>query len=231
MRVIDISQGWYEGMPSFGASWYPQFSLERAMSPQTDPAGVDRTFSTLHLFPHNGSHVESRFHFYPDGEKIDEVPLETFTGRACVADLSHKKDLEPVEADDLAGALQDVWTPGDRLLIRTGHPERHLGQDDYWDVAPFLTPSAAEWIVDNRAALVGMDCVTEEPGDRRFPVHRRVLGASIPLLENLAGLHRVSERVTWLFALPVKVSDSEAAPVRAVVVEGLLPMIDGQRDA
>ncbi len=223
MRVIDISQGWYEGMPSFGASWYPDFSLERAMTPETDPAKVDRTFSTLHLFPHNGSHVESRFHFYPDGEKIDEVPLETFAGRACVADLSHKGDLEGVGADDLAGAVGDVWRPGDRLLIRTDHPTRHLGSADYWDVAPFLTPSAADWIVENQAALVGMDCVTEEPGDRTSPVHRRVLGAAIPLLENLAGLHQVTERVTWLFALPIKVADAEAAPVRAVVVEGFAP--------
>lgn len=223
MRIIDISQGWYQGMPSFGASWYPKFALERNMTPATDPAGVDRTFSTLHLFPHNGSHVESRFHFYPEGEQIDEVPLETFAGWACIADLSHKGDLDPITGEDLEKAVGEVWQPGDRLLVRTDHPSRHLGEEDYWDVAPYLTPSAADWIVESQAALVGMDCVTEKPGDRTSPVHRRVLGASIPLLENLAGLHQVGDRVAWLFALPIKVTDSEAAPVRAVIVEGMPP--------
>jgi arylformamidase len=209
-------------MPSFGAAWYPKFSIDRAMTPETDPAQVDRTFSTLHLFAHNGSHVESGYHFDPSGQKIDEVALETFTGRACVADLSHKGDLEAVVADDLEKAVRDVWQPGTRLLIRTDHPRRHLGEDNYWDVATYLTASAADWAVDNQASLVGMDCVTERPGERAFPVHRRILQAGIPLLENLQNLHLVSERVTWLFALPIKVSDVEAAPVRAVVIEGLL---------
>ena len=223
MKIVDISQGWYVGMPSFGATWYPTFTIDRAMTPESDPAQVDRTFSTLHLFSHNGSHVESGYHFDPAGPQIDDVPLETFMGRACVADLSYKRDLEPVEADDLAAAVKDVWQPGDRLLIRTDHPRRHLGEDDYWDVATYLTASAADWAVDNGASLVGMDCVTERPGERAFPVHRRLLRAGIPLLENLQNLHLVTEQVTWLTALPIKVSDVEAAPVRAVVIEGMVP--------
>jgi arylformamidase len=221
VNIVDISQGWYEGMPSYGAAWYPRFALDRAMTPATDPAGVGRTFSTLHLFPHNGSHVEAGYHFDPEREKIGDVPLETFVGRACIADLSHKGDLEPIDAEDLDAALRDVWRPGDRLLVRTDHPHRHLGAEDYWDVAPYLTPSAADWAVTNGARLVGMDCVTEKPGERHFPVHRRLLFAGIPLLENLQHLHLVSERVTWLSALPISVQDVEAAPVRAVVIEGL----------
>lgn len=221
MRLIDISQGWYVGMPSYDAGWYPKFSIERAMTPETDPAAKDRTFSTLHLFPHNGSHVESGFHFDPDGTKIDQIALEAFVGRTVVADLSHKLDLEPVEGEDLEAAVGDAWQRGDRLLVRTDHPHRHLGTAEYWDTAPYLTPSAAEWTVDNAAALVGLDCVTEKPGTRDFPVHRRVLGAGIPLLENIANLHEITERVVWLVALPIKISDVEAVPVRAVVFEGV----------
>jgi arylformamidase len=221
MRLVDISQGWYVGMPSFGAGWYPRFTLDRAMTPQSDPAGRDRTFSTLHLFPHNGSHVESGYHFDPAGPKIDEVPLDVFAGRAVVADLSHRQDLEPVTGEDLDKAVAVHWRPGDRLLVRTDHPRRHLGEAEYWDVAPYLTPSAADWAVDNGAALVGMDCVTEVPGEREFPVHRRVLGAGIPLLENLDHLYELNDPVVWLVALPIKVADVEAAPVRAVAIEGL----------
>jgi len=222
MRLIDISQGWYVGMPSYDATWYPRFGIDRAMTPATDPAGRNRTFTTLHLFPHNGSHVESGYHFDPDGQKIDEVPLEIFTGRAVVADLSHKGDLEPVRAEDLDKAVAGHWRPGDRLLVRTDHPRRHLGADHYWEVAPYLTPSAADWAVANAAALVGMDCVTEKPGERDFPVHRRLLEAGIPLLENLTNLDALTEPVVWLVALPIKVSDVEAAPVRAVAIEGPL---------
>src|SRR5262249_60797975 len=147
MRLIDISQGWYAGMPSYDAAWYPRFAFDRVMTPGTDPAGRDRTFTMLHLFPHNGSHVESGYHFFPGGRTIDEVPLTTFVGRAVVADLSHKQDGEPIDGDDLAKATAGWWQPGSRLLGRTDHPRRHLGNPDYWDVAPYPTPEAAAWAV------------------------------------------------------------------------------------
>lgn len=220
MKMIDISQGWYEGMPSYDAPWYPKFGVRRAMSPETDPAKTGRTFSDLQLFPHNGSHVESGYHFYDDREKIDEVPLETFVGRVCIADLSYKRDLEPVSGEDLDKALHEVWQPGDRLLIRTDHPLRYLGREDYWDNPPYLTVSAADWAADNNAVLVGMDCITERPDDRSGQVHRRLLAAGIPILENIQNLDQISTPVAQLMALPIKIAGVEAAPVRAVVFEG-----------
>jgi arylformamidase len=220
MKMVDISQGWHEGMHAYDAPWYPKFAVRRAMTPKTDPADGGRTFSDLQIFPHNGTHVESGYHFFEDREKIDEVPLETFVGRACVADLSDKRDLDPVTGDDLEAALRESWQPGDRLLIRTDHPNRYLGRADYWDNPPYLTVSAADWMVDNGAVLVGMDCITERPDDRSGQVHRRLLSAGIPILENIQNLDQVSGPVVQLMALPIKVSDVEAAPARAVVFDG-----------
>ncbi len=220
MKMIDISQGWHEGMPSYDAPWYPKFGIRRAMTPRTDPAGGGRTFSDLQIFPHNGTHVESGYHFFEDREKIDEVPLEAFAGRACVADLSDKRDLDPVTGEDLETALRGTWRPGDRLLIRTDHPNRYLGRDDYWDKPPYLTVSAADWAVENGARLVGMDCITERPDDRSGQVHKRLLAAGIPILENIQNLDQVTGSVVHLIALPVKISGVEAAPARAVVFDG-----------
>jgi arylformamidase len=190
------------------------------MTPETDPARGGRTFSDLQIFPHNGTHVESGYHFFEDREKIDEVPLETFVGRTCVADLSYKGDLDPVTGEDLEKALRDVWQPGDRLLVRTDHPNRYLGRPDYWDNPPYLTLSSADWMVDNGASLVGMDCITERPTDRSGQVHRRLLSAGIPILENIQNLDKITNRVVQLMALPIKISDVEAAPARAVVFDG-----------
>ena len=219
MTFVDISQGWYDGMPSYEASWYPEFSSHPVMTPASDPSGVGRTFTELHLFPHNGTHIESGYHFFQDGKKIDEVPLETFIGPAVVADLSHKQDLDPVTGDDLEKAVGEVWQEGHRLLIRTDHPVRHLGDPDYWATAAYLTPEAADWIVEHRASLVGMDCITEKPGPGDSPVHRRLLGAGVPILENIRNLHLISKREVHLVALPVLVSGVEAAPTRALVFE------------
>lgn len=83
MKMIDISQGWYQGMPSYDAAWYPKFDIRKAMTPRTDPAGGGRTFSDLRIFPHNGTHVESGYHFYEDREKIPSAP--TTAAARCTA--------------------------------------------------------------------------------------------------------------------------------------------------
>jgi arylformamidase len=219
-RLIDITHGYYPGMPSYPADWFPKFELHRAMTPETDPAGTKRTFSRLDLFPHNATHIEYTLHFDPAGEGIDQVPLSVLIGRACVADLSDKGDLEPVTAVDLDEAVGDVWKAGDRLLVRTDYLRHNWGAPDYWDRPPYLTPSAANWAVEHRAALVGLDCLTEKPGDTTSPVHLRLLGAGIPLLEYVTNLHEIRERVVELIALPIKVAGAEATPARAVVIEG-----------
>lgn len=218
-RLIDITHGFYPGMPSYPADWYPVFGMRRVMTPETDPAGTKRTFSSFNLFPHNGTHIEYTLHFDPSGEGIDEVPLEVLIGRACVADLSFKEDLDPVTGDDLEAAVGDVWQPGDRLLVRTDYLKRRWGAYDYWDRPPYLTPSAADWAVDRGACLVGLDCLTERPGDTASPVHRRLLNARIPILEYITNLHKVSRREVQLMALPIKVAGAEAAPARVVVLE------------
>jgi arylformamidase len=217
MRIIDISHSYYEGMPSYPSEWFPEFSISRTMTPATDPNGTNRHFSHLHLFPHNATHVDSPFHFFADGQQIDEVPVERFVGRACVADLSHKRELEEITAADLDAAVGERWTTGDRLLVRTDYLHRCWGREDYWDQPPYLTPSAAAWAVEHGASLVGLDCLTERPGDQASPVHHTLLGAGIPILEYITNLHKVAQPVVQLVALPISVANVEAAPARAVV--------------
>lgn len=218
-RLIDLTHGYYGGMPTYPADWFPHSTWERVMTPASDPNGTTRTFSLLHLFPHNATHIEFGLHFWPDGPGIDAVPLDVFIGRACVADLSAKGDLDPVTGDDLEAAVGPVWQQGDRLLVRTDYLHRAWGRPDYWDVPPFMTQSAADWAVAAGAALVGIDCLTERPGDRASPVHHTLLGAGIPILEYVTNLHQIRRPVVDLVALPLKVADVEATPARVVAIE------------
>ena len=70
---------------------------------------------------------------------------------------------------------------------------------------PYLTPSAAEWAIDNGASLFGLDCLTERPGDAESPVHHALLAAGIPLLEYVTNMHELTKSVVQLAALPMKV--------------------------
>lgn len=218
-RIIDLTQGFYEGMPSYGASWYPPFAIRRAMTPETDPAGLQRTFTQLEILAHNGTHVDVPVHYIPGGDSLERIPLETFAGPALVADLSYKGPRQPVSGDDLEAAVGSLWEPGLRLLIRTGYHDQYWGDPDFWEKPPYLVESAARWLVEGGARLVGLDCLTEKPGDRQAPVHRTLLGNGVPILEYLRNLAALPVgRKVQLIALPTRVDGVEASSVRAVVL-------------
>lgn len=216
MNFVDLTHGYYADMPSYQAKWYPPSAIYPVMTPDTDPAGTGRTFTRLELFAHNATHVDAPRHFFAEGATLDQLSLDIFIGRACIADLSSKPPLTPITGTDLEEAVGSFWQTGDRLLIRTDYLHHHWGREDFWDKPPYLTPSAADWIVTHGAALVGLDCITDKPGDSRQPVHVRLLGAGIPILEYITNLHLVEQPVGFLVALPTKIQGVEAAPVRTL---------------
>jgi arylformamidase len=219
MRIVDLSLGFSAGMPAYGASWYPSFELHPIMTPETDPAGHGRRFSQFRMNPHNATHLDAPSHFVPGGQEIAEIDPAVFFGPALVLDLSHKGLREPVTGADLEAAAGGAVESGLRLLIRTDYLDRHWGEPDFWQKPPYLDGSAARWCVEQGAVLVGLDCLTEEPGDKDFPVHRRLLSAGIPILEYIRNLGALNDRRVWLSALPMLVHGSEAAPCRAVAIE------------
>ncbi len=221
MKFVDLTQAFYAGLKPYDADWYPRFRIETVMRPEDDPNGTTRTFTKHEIFPHNATHIESALHFFPSGQAIAEVPLETLVGPAMVADLSHKGDLEPITAEDLERAVGDLECAGKRILIRTDYVDRCWGRDDFWEKPPYLTPSAARWIVDRKILLMGLDCLTERPGDRNSPVHIELLRADIPIVEYLRNMGSLSSREVFLVALPLRIEGVEASAARVIAVEGL----------
>jgi arylformamidase len=220
MRMVDLSLGFSEGMPAYGASWYPSFAIRPIMTPQTDPKGQGRSFNQFLMNPHNATHIDAPSHFFPEAEGVADLDPAVLAGPALVADLSHKGLREPIGSADLERAVGTAMRPGLRLLIRTDYLDRHWGDPDFWQKPPYLDESAAHWCVERGAVLVGLDCLTEVPGDEAFTVHRTLLGAGIPILEYIRNLGALQEQEVWLFALPALIHGAEAAPVRAVALEG-----------
>jgi arylformamidase len=220
MRIVDLSLGFSPGMPAYGASWYPSFEIRPIMTPETDPAKQGRRFSQFLMNPHNATHVDAPSHFVPGGASVNDLDPGIFVGPALVADLTHKGLREPITAADLEAATQGQMAPGTRLLIRTDYLDRHWGEPDFWQKPPYLEASGADWCVAQNVILVGLDCLTEEPGDKHFPVHRRLLEAGIPILEYIRNLGALTQRRVWLCAQPVLVEGAEGAPVRAIALEG-----------
>jgi kynurenine formamidase len=84
-----------------------------------------------------------------------------------------------------------------------------------------LTADAAEWLVENGAALVGIDSNNiDDTRARSRPVHTKLLAADIPICEHMTGLGQLPDGGFRFSAVPPKVRGMGTFPVRAYAVLG-----------
>lgn len=163
----------------------------------------------LAMSAHTGTHADGPYHVLDDGDRIGDVPLEAFIGPAHVIDVSKMREIgrDWIDANVPAGCH--------RLLMRTrAWANPHVFPVDW----PALTPDAAQAIVGRGIVLLGTDAPSPEPADAAdLPVHRILLGAGIPIIENLL-LDGVADGAYELIALPLRLAEADASPVRAVLV-------------
>jgi len=173
--------------------------------------GVPYNSFELHLSPHTGTHADGPFHVLEDGLMIGAAPLEAFLGAARVVDAAGRESLD-------AG-----WAAG---VLAAGVPERLLVRTGAWtDPAVFptrfaaLDGEAARMLADAGVRLFGTDAPSPDPFDSRdLPAHRALLAAGAGILENVM-LDGVPEGEYELIALPLRLMDADASPVRAVLRE------------
>jgi arylformamidase len=147
---------------------------------------------------HLGTHADAPSHVLPDGEGAAALPLAAFLGPARVVDLPGRGEVGP-------DALPRRALGAPRILFRT------LGRT-------FLAPLAAVRLAEKGALLVGTDAASVDPEDAEdLPVHRALLSRGVCLLENL-DLSGVPPGDYRLVALPLRFTDLDASPVRAVLI-------------
>ena len=158
----------------------------------------------------------SPFHRYADGIDLADVPL------ASLADLSGIVIRRPWE-NDIAidvDAFDGQEVRGKAVLVHSGW-DRHWRTDRYQSEHPFLTGEAAKWLVDNGAALVGIDSHNiDDTRTRSRPVHSKLLAAEIPICEHMTNLGSLPDEGFRFSAVPPKVQGMGTFPVRAYAVLG-----------
>lgn len=180
---------------------------------EADGANVQRvTFPT-----HSGTHVDAPLHVLPGGSTVDETPLSRLLSEGVVLGVD-AGEAGPVDATDLEGF--DELRDGDAVLLSFGWTA-YAGTDRYHRY-PWLSAGLADRLVEREVALVGMDTLSpDEPRALRgdgdpYPVHRRLLGAGVPVLENLADPSElVGERVE-VICLPLRLRGGDGAPARVL---------------
>lgn len=209
-RFVDLSHRLVDGMPVAPGLPRPRFEpfLSHAASRPIYAGQAEFEITRLFLVGNSGTAIDSPYHRHAQLASVAQLPLERLVGLdgRCV---DAKGDV-PLKVD-LPARLA-----GHALLLRTGW-DRRWGADDYWSGGPYLGDALAALLEEARIGLLGVDFANvDDPRDLARPVHTRLLGAGIPIIENLRGLDQLPAAGFRLFALPPAIDGAAATPVRVV---------------
>jgi len=170
----------------------------------------------IEMVANTGTYVDAPFHRYAEGSDLAVLPLSS------LADLPGIIVRRPWETELATTTAQfdGVDVRGKAVLIHTGW-DRHWRTDRYGVDHPFLTAEAADWLVEQGAALVGIDSNNiDDTRVRARPVHSKLLAADIPICEHMTGLGSLPDEGFRFSAVPPKVRGMGTFPVRAYAVLG-----------
>lgn len=199
---IDISQSLHADV----AAWPGDVPFQRSWTLHMN-GGDTVNCSSIHMSVHLGTHADAPYHVDLAGATSSQWPLDAFLGPAEVVQL-------PTDADAIRPThLVDTTAP--RLLFKTVSSSRTATQ---WnDTFPPVSLEAVQWMCEHDVCLMGTDAPSVDfANSTTLPVHHALNDAGIINLENLR-LGPVTAGQYTLLALPLRLSGSDAAPVRAVL--------------
>lgn len=168
-------------------------------------------------FPtHVGTHVDAAAHAIADGSSIEEYAVGRWLTTAAVArvDVGAKEAIDVADVEHVSPLLDDA----DAVIVATGWEDK-LGDEEFYD-HPYFTEELADWFVERELNWVGMDFLTPDmppelrPDEFTYPVHTRLLGNDVLIVENLTNVGTLDADLLDVAALPIRLRDSDAAPLR-----------------
>jgi arylformamidase len=224
-RIVDISIQLSEDYRMHTPAGVKDVQLGLEVIKTHDAADGDgQLVRALHARLHHGTHVDAPEHFVKDGAQITDVPLTTFIGPAVVADVRHVGRDAAIQIEDIQKAIDPVYQPGDRLLLRTDWTQNY-GQPDYVEGSPYLSLDAIKWCAEMAFPVVGLDFAhTKDPSDApgRYYTTRYFCENGVTTMGYVSNLGAITNPRVVLIALPLSIKGAEASPVRAVVLDGAL---------
>ena len=168
---------------------------------------------------------------------LDQVPIERLVGTGvrvdvttpCARNRDHRVTIQDLEQWEAAHArIPDQAI----VLLDTGFARFWPSRQEYLGTElrgqegvralhfPGLHPEAAAWLVRERLVkAVGIDTASiDHPDDATYPAHHALLGANVPVIENVANLSALRSSAFWLLALPLNLQGTSGSPIRLVAL-------------
>ncbi|NRN66700.1 Kynurenine formamidase [Kibdelosporangium sp. 4NS15] len=210
-RLIDLSHVIEHGMVTHTGLPGPEIGdwLSFADSHRNYAPGTEFQIGKISMVGNTGTYVDSpahRFHGSADLSRLDLASLVDVEG------ITVRVDQRVIDRN----LLLAYEVAGKAVLLNTGW-DRHWGTDAYVSGQhPFITKDAAEWLAEQRAAVVGIDSMNiDDTSDGARPAHTALLQAGIPVVEHMTRLDLLPPHGFRFHAAPLAIKGMGTFPVRA----------------
>ena len=204
-RYFDVTVPLSAAVPTFPGD--PRFHMEFT---HRIADGQPYNVARITLGAHSGTHVDAPYHFLADGNTVESLPLEILMGKCRVVEVRAREKIErhALEALDMRDDL--------RVLLKT-RMSGQLRVREFQEDFVYLTPDAAQYLVQAGIKLVGIDYLSVEKfGSEDFAAHHALLGAGVVIIEGL-DLSDVEPGEYDMTCLPLRIVGADGSPARVVL--------------
>ena len=211
MKPIDLTLTISASLPGFPGS--PKTQLIPWSNLKEDGYNLELLF----LSSHTGTHLDAPYHFDKLGFKIDQIPIDRFTGKGIIIKLEKIKNKAITKLDITRFENKNGEIPIQSSVFFFSGWQKNLNKNNYFTENPGLDISAAKYLVSKKINLVGIDSPSIDLGkDESFRVHQILAKKNILIVENLANLNKIKSKEFYFTILPLKLKNATGSPVRAI---------------
>lgn len=168
---------------------------------------VQETVVSMNL--HTGTHIDAARHIIAGGTTLNNLDLSQVITDCKVIDLTGV--IDGITVGDLEG--KNIIS-GDFVLLKTKNSYTEQFELNF----VYLKNSGASYLKNIGIKGVGIDALGIERDQPGHDTHQTLLSSGIIILEGLR-LRDVEEGEYLLVAAPIKFSQTDASPVRAVLIK------------
>lgn len=169
------------------------------------------TLSSVDTTLHIGAHADAPNHYQKMGEGISERSLDYYLGPCQVIDVSSKVARGGMVVSE---DIKNINIETSRVLFKTST----FLPDEWNDDFCYLSEALLKELVNLGVKLVGIDTPSIDKSDsKNLESHKIISENNMSILEGL-DLSLADEGKYQLIALPLKIKDGDASPVRAILI-------------
>jgi len=214
MNLIDLSHTIEDGLITYKGLPAPLICdyMSREDSRQFYAEGTEFQIGKIEMISNTGTYIDCPFHRYHDGKDLNDTALDRF------ADLDAIVVRHDYEKDGLAinvNLFENLNLKDKAVLVNTNWDGK-WNTEDYFENHPFLTKQAAEYLLEQKVKLVGIDSYNiDDTRTNERPVHSILLKNEILIVEHMTNMKRLPNKEFHFSAVPPKIKGMGTFPVRA----------------